>query len=335
MSVSLSLDDVADLTRRALLASGVSPDNAESVTHSVVLAERDGIHSHGLARLPTYCEHARCGKIDGTATPTRQQPRSAAIVVDARDGFAHPAIDLGFAVLPEAARDNGIAACAVTRSYNCGVVGHHVERLAEQGLLALGFVNAPASIAPWGGHSAVFGTNPIACAVPRRNAAPLVIDQSSSVVAKSEVLVHKQRGEALPDGWALDADGHPTTDPEAALAGGTMVPSGGHKGANQALLVEIMAAALTASSLSIDASSFGANTGGPPETGQFFLAAEPQAFAGAAFADRIERLIGAMGEQEGARVPGEGRLKARESTRADGVRIDQDLYDKLASYAAG
>ncbi|SDF43983.1 (2R)-3-sulfolactate dehydrogenase (NADP+) [Limimonas halophila] len=335
MTVTLSLTDVEDLTRRALLASGVAPGNAESVTQSVVAAERDGIHSHGLARLPTYCEHARCGKIDGRAEPTRAQPRAGTVLVDARDGFAHPAIDLGFDVLPDAAREAGIAAMAVTNSYNCGVVGYHVERLAEQGLVALGFVNAPASIAPWGGHKATFGTNPLACAVPRANAAPLVIDQSSSVVAKSEVMVHKQKGEPLPEGWALDADGNPTTDPEAALAGGTMVPAGGYKGANQALVVEVFAAALTASSLSIDASSFANNQGGSPETGQFFVAVDPNAFAGAMFADKVERLLGAIGEQEGTRLPGQGRLKARSTTAEAGVAIKQDLYDKIRGYAEG
>lgn len=335
MTVTLGLDEVAELTRRALRASGLSPDNAESVTRSVVAAERDGIHSHGLARLPTYCEHARCGKIDGTVEPTRSRPRPGTVLVDARDGFAHPAIDLGFQVLPDAAREAGIAAMAVTNSYNCGVVGHHVERLAEQGLVALAFVNAPASIAPWGGHKATFGTNPLACAVPRAEAAPLVIDQSSSVVAKSEVMVHKQKGEPLPEGWALDADGNPTTDPEAALAGGTMVPAGGYKGANQALVVEVFAAALTASSLSIDASSFANNQGGSPETGQFFVAVDPNAFAGAVFAEKVERLAAAIAEQEGTRLPGQGRLRARGETPTSGVTIKQDLYDKIRGYAEG
>lgn len=333
MTITLSLSEIEDLTRRALRACGVADGNAESVTRSVVAAERDGIHSHGLARLPTYCEHARCGKIDGRAQPTRRRQGPGAIVVDARDGFAHPAIDLGFAALPEAASTAGVAALAVTNSYNCGVVGHHVEYLAEQGLVALGFVNAPASIAPWGGATAVFGTNPIACAVPRRAAPPLVIDQSASVVAKSEVMVHEQRGEPLPEGWALDADGRPTTDPQAALAGGTMVPAGGHKGANQALIVEILAAALTGASLSIDASSFAGNAGGPPRTGQFFIAVHPDAFAGALFAERLERLIAALTAQPGARLPGGGRLDARRETAGSGVRIARALYDRLAGYA--
>jgi len=333
MTITLTLADVADLTRRALLASNVAPDNAESVTRSVVAAEADGIHSHGLARLPTYCEHARCGKIDGRARPTLRQVAPAALVADARDGFAHPAIDLGFARLPDLARETGVAALAVTNSYNCGVVGYHVERLAEAGLLALGFVNAPASIAPWGGRTAVFGTNPLACAVPREGAPPLVIDQSSSVVAKSEVVVHKQKGEPIPEGWALDRDGQPTTDPEAALAGGTMLPAGGYKGANQALIVELFAAVLAGATLSRDASSFATNDGGPPRTGQMFLALSPEAFAGPGHADQLARLLDAIAGQDGARLPGDGRLEARERTARDGVTIAAGLHDKLRGYA--
>jgi (2R)-3-sulfolactate dehydrogenase (NADP+) len=332
VSVRLSLAQVEELTRKALTASGVSPVNAESVTRSVVAAEADGIHSHGLARLPTYCAHARCGKIDGRATPSAERIKPGALRVDARDGFAHPAIDLGLEALPEMARETGVAALAVTNSYNCGVVGYHLERIADQGLMALGFVNAPASIAPWGGKGPVFGTNPLACAVPRPDAAPLVIDQSSSVVAKSEVVVHKQKGEALPAGWALDRDGRPTTDPAAALDGGTMLPAGGYKGANQALIVELFAAVLARATLSIDASSFADNKGGPPRTGQLFLALDPEPFAGDGFAGQLTRLLSAIGDQDGARLPGDGRLAARARTAREGVEISERLHETLTGY---
>jgi (2R)-3-sulfolactate dehydrogenase (NADP+) len=223
---------------------------------------------------------------------------------------------------------------AVTNSYNCGVVGYHLERIAEAGLMALGFVNAPASIAPWGGKAPVFGTNPLACAVPRTDGTPLVIDQSSSVVAKSEVVVHKQKGEPLPEGWALDKYGRPTTDPEAALDGGTMVPAGGYKGANQALIVELFASVLAGTTLSLDASSFATNAGGPPRTGQLFMALDPESFAGGGFARQLDRLLGAIAGQEGARLPGDGRLSARERTRTHGIEISDKLHRTLRGYTA-
>lgn len=333
MSVQLTLEQVEELTQSALVACNTREDNARSVTRSVVASEADGIHSHGLARLPTYCEHARCGKIDGYADPTVEAIAPSGLLADAQDGFAHPAIDRGLERLYPLAREQGIAALAVTNSYNCGVCGYHVERIADAGLVALGFVNAPASIAPWGGSKAVFGTNPLSCAVPRRDGAPLVIDQSSSVIAKSEVVVHKQKGEPIPEGWALDRHGHPTTDPEAALDGGTMVPMGGYKGAGIALIVEIMAAAMTRSNFAIDASSFATNEGGSPRTGQFFIAIDPAAFGGADFGDRLEHLLNAIEGQEGARLPGQGRLAARERTGAEGITIADGLYEKIRGYA--
>ena len=151
-TISLSLDRVDELTMRALTANNASAPNARSVSDSVVAAEADGIHSHGLARLPTYCEHAKCGKVDGNAIPTCQRVGTSALRVDAREGFAHPAIDLGLGQLVDVVRETGIAGMSVVNSYNCGVVGYHVERIANHQLVALGCVNAPASIAPWGGR---------------------------------------------------------------------------------------------------------------------------------------------------------------------------------------
>lgn len=331
--VHLSLDEVRDLTQRALVGAGVDARNAQSVTDSVVDAEAEGVHSHGLARLPTYCAHAKVGKIDGHAHPVLDSPRPGLVRVDAKGGFAHPAIDFGLPALCDAARNQGIAALAVTNSYNCGVVGYHVRRIAEQGLVALAFVNAPASIAPVGGTKPVFGTNPIALGLPRAGRAPLVLDQSSSVVAKSELVVHQQRGQAIPEGWALDKDGNPTTDPATALAGGTMVPAGGHKGAGLAFIVEIFAAWATGASLSVDASSFADNAGGPPNTGQFFIALDPGPLAGPNAEARLAHLFGAITDQDGARLPGERRAAARLRTAKDGVTIPQKLHDTISAYA--
>ncbi len=331
-TINLSIDEVSDLTYRSLTASNTGDNNARSVTESVVASELDGIHSHGLARLPTYCEHARCGKVDGNAEPIMVNDKGSALTVDAKDGFAHPAIDLGFENLIPRAKELGVAALSVVNSYNCGVLGYHTEKLANNGLVALAFTNAPASIAPYGGVKAVFGTNPISCAVPGDNdEAVFVVDQSSSVVAKSEIIVHANNDEPIPEGWALDKDGNATTDPKTAL-GGTMVPAGGYKGAGQALIVETMAAALTGATLSINASSFADNSGGPTRTGQFFIAINPNHFGGDQYRANMKALAEAIESQDNARLPGRRRMQARERIRSDGLTIKQVLYDKLQSY---
>jgi len=337
--IVLSLAEVEHLAARALEASDVSRDNSIAVARSIAAAEADGAHSHGLMRVPSFCEQTLCKKIDGHARPRFLPPTSepathqGVLVVDACEGFALPAIELGFGELVPRATNNGIAALAVTRSHNCGVVGHHVEALAARGLVALGFANTPAAIAPWGGKRPFFGTNPIALAAPRRSGPPLVIDQSASVIARGEVMLRAREGGSIPEGWALDRDGEPTTDARAALAG-SMAPAGGYKGVGLALIVEVLAAALTGSTLSHQAPSFADTAGGPPRTGQLFIALDPAAFSSTPLADVIEQLIEAMCSEPGARVPGVRRLAAREHARQHGVTVPRALHAEIARRAS-
>jgi (2R)-3-sulfolactate dehydrogenase (NADP+) len=333
-TVQFSLAEVHRAAYDALRASRTSEPNARHVAQSVVQAEAEGIRSHGLLRVPTYCEHAQCGKVDGQALPTVERARAAVWIADARDGFAHPAIAAGLTRLVPEAKQCGVAVLAIKNSYNCGVVGHHAERLAEQGLVALICANTPAAIAPWGGNKPLFGTNPIAFAAPRAGEPPLVIDQSASVVARGEVMLRATQGREIPLDWALDADGKPTSDPKAALAG-SMQPAGGYKGAGLALMVEVLAAALTGASLSQAASSFVDNRGGPPRTGQLLVAFDPTAFVGDLFTDRIEQLLASMLEQPGVRLPGTKRIAARRAAETHGVRVSKALYDRIARLAQG
>ena len=325
----ISVDEVEALALKALVKAGATESNAAPLARAIAAAERDGIASHGLMYLATYCEHVACGKVDGQAEPRLTKERPGSLTVDAATGFAHPAIDLGFPDLVATARANGVAGLAVRNSYNCGVLGYHTERLAAEGLLGIGFTNAPASIAPVNGTAAVVGTNPISVAVPDgAGGAAILIDQSASVVAKSEIMKHAREDRPLPEGWALDADGHPTTDPHLALQG-TMMPAGGYKGVGMALFVEIMAAALSGATLGIDASPFSGTKGGPPKTGQFFLAIDPGAFAGDGFAPRIAGLVQAITDQPGVRLQGQGRKAARRRADSKGIEVGSAIRSKI------
>jgi len=331
----MSLAEIEDLSFRALVAAGTSESNARSLAVATAATEADGVASHGLAYIPIYGEHVRCGKVDGQAVPVLDHPRPGVVTVDAATGFAHPAIDLGFEQLIPLAREQGVAALAIRNSYNCGVLGYHTKRLAQAGLVGLGFTNAPASIAPSGGARPVVGTNPISIAVPGDDGEPaLVIDQSASTIAKSEVMKHAREGKPIPVGWALDADGNPTTDPNVGLKG-SMAPSGGYKGVGIALLVEILAAALTGATLGINASPFSGTVGGPPKTGQFFLAIDPSATSGDAFAHRVADLVVAIHLQDGAHLPGDGRKGKRIVARQNGVAVSKATIDKILLVISG
>ncbi|KPA20754.1 (2R)-3-sulfolactate dehydrogenase (NADP(+)) [Shimia sp. SK013] len=326
---TLSLSEIEDLSLRALVAAGTSVENARPLAVATAATEADGISSHGLAYIPIYCEHVQCGKVDGQATPRLQTTAPSVITVDAATGFAHPAIGTGFEALIPLARSQGIAALAIKNSYNCGVLGYHTQQLAKAGLLGLGFTNAPASIAPSGGSKPVVGTNPFSVAAPGEGGEPaILIDQSASTIAKSEVMKHAREGKPIPVGWALDSEGQPTTDPAVGLKG-SMAPSGGYKGVGTALLVELMAVALTGATLGIDASPFSGTAGGPPRTGQFFIAIDPKATSGGGFAALVSRLADTIHAQEGARLPGDGRNRNRIQARIDGVAVNVTTLEKI------
>jgi (2R)-3-sulfolactate dehydrogenase (NADP+) len=317
----LTLAQIEDLAQRALVAAGTSEANARPLAAATAATEADGVASHGLAYIPIYAEHVQCGKVDGQAVPVVAQPKPGLLRVDAGTGFAHAAIDAGFAQLIPLAKAQGVAAMTVHDSYNCGVLGYHTYRLAQAGLVGLGFTNAPASIAPSGGARPVVGTNPVSLAAPGPAGDPaLLIDQSASTIAKSEVMKHAREGKPIPEGWALDAEGNPTTDPAVGLKG-SMAPAGGYKGVGIALITEVLAAALAGATLGIHASPFSGTAGGPPRTGQFFLAIDPGAASGDAFAARIADLTEAIRSQPGARLPGDGRAVKRAKAATEGVAV--------------
>jgi (2R)-3-sulfolactate dehydrogenase (NADP+) len=316
-----------------LSSSGASALQAGATARSIRDAEADGIRTVGLSYLPTYCDHVACRKVLGDAVPTVSVPRRSTVVVDAGNGFCHPAFEAGMEPLVEAARDGGVGVLSLTHSYSAGVLGWFVERLAERRLVALMFANSSSLMAPAGGVRPFFGTNPIAWAAPRRDGPPVVADLSSSAVAWVRVNAAAQAGEPIPLGWALDADGRPTTDARAALSG-SMVPAADHKGAALALLVDVMSGGVAGSNFSFEASDFGGTVGGPPDVGQVVLAIDPTATMGDGCVDRIEALLGALAAEPGARLPGDRRLAHRTRAARMGVEVPDELMATLRAYAA-
>jgi (2R)-3-sulfolactate dehydrogenase (NADP+) len=328
-SKRMTAAEIEALARQALLIAGANGAAAGSLAQAIAAAEAEGLASHGLAYLPTYCSHLRCGKVRADAVLQVSKPRPGFVLVDAGNGFAHPAIDAGFTELVPMARSQGIAALAIRNSYNCGVLGYHTDRLAKAGLVGLGFTHAPASIAPSGGLKPVVGTNPIAIAVPDgKGEVAFSIDQSASVIAKSEIMRRKRVGESIPEGWAFGPDGAPTADPSVALQG-TMAPSGGYKGVGIALLVEVLAAAASGAVLSSEASPFSGTAGGPPSTGQFFIAIDVAVSSGGRFGDAVRRLTGSIEGQPGGRLPGAKRAAARAEAAQGGIAVRRELLTEI------
>jgi (2R)-3-sulfolactate dehydrogenase (NADP+) len=193
--------------------------------------------------------------------------------------------------------------------------------------------NSPAAMPAWGGKRALMGTNPIAAGFPRRTGPPLLIDLSLSAVARGKIMVAAREGKPIPEGWAVDKEGRPTTDAKAALEG-SMLPAGGVKGAMLALTVELLVCALSGSAFGFESDSFFTDEGRPTRIGQAILAIDPAALAGkGVYEERVETLIEAMLEDEDVRLPGERRRVNRERAEREGVSVPSELMTKIRALA--
>ncbi|MCC7326900.1 MAG: Ldh family oxidoreductase [Burkholderiales bacterium] len=329
----LAIEAMRKLATQALRNAGANEAMAQSTANALVEAEAQGLSSHGLSRIPQYATHLANGRADGAAVPVVRRSRGGAVLIDACAGLAFPACALAVTEAIARADEFGVAFAGVANSHHFGVAAHHLLPAAQAGMVGLAFGNSPAAMPMAGGKRPLFGTNPIAAIFPRRDGSPLTVDLSLSEVARGKVMVAAKKGVPIPLGWALDRAGNPTTDAQAALEG-SMLPMGGNKGAMLALVVELLACALTGAALGFEADSFFVDAGNPPRIGQAFLVIDPEALAGrGVYFDRVETLIAAMMEDDGVRLPGARREELAARAARDGVELPQALADQLAHLA--
>ncbi len=333
LSSRLSIDELTQLVAAALVRAGASGAMADATARALVAAEMAGLGGHGLSRVQLYAQHVKEGRANGSAEPRIAHEKGAACLIDAQGGLAYLAMELATHEALHRAREFGVAFCGVTHSHHCGAMDYHLAPLAAAGFIGIGFTNSPAAINAWGGKKPLFGTNPIAAVFPRINNAPLIIDLSLTEVARGKIMIAAKDGKPIPPGWALDADGKPTTDAKAALTG-SMAAIGGVKGVLLALMVELLCCALTGAQFGFENDSF-FEPGRPASLGHALLAIDPGALAGsAAYAERIETLIAAMQADEGVRLPGERRHKLVADARANGIAVPGALLKQLRELAA-
>ena len=300
--VTITLDKIEELTRSALIAHGADVDVAGHVANAVRVAEGKGNKICGLYYLESYCKQLVTGRVDGKAKPEVQIPRGASVLVDAKFGFAQAAFAAGLDTALDTARKMGTCSFAVAHAHTCTSLGYFTEQIARAGFIALGFTNASAIVAPPGGNKRVIGTNPMAMAVPSEDGIAFQFDYSTSAVALGKITMAKAAGDAIPIGWAVDENGADTTDPEAALKG-ALKSAGGYKGWGHGLMVEVLAAAFTASIASKDVSPLKAPEGPAHDLGQTYLILDPTVH-NPNFHNQISALKAAVDAQDGARLPG-------------------------------
>ncbi len=344
----ITLLEARTLVAAALRAAGANAVMADATARALVLAEAQGLGSHGLSRVGQYSTQLRNGRVNGAAMPVVLAGRGGAARVDAQEGLAFAACDLAVAEAIRRAQEFGVSVVGVTHSHHAGVIVDHLRAVAEAGMVGLGFANSPAAMPAAGGKHPIFGTNPVAAVFPRRQnwsagaRDPLLIDLSLSEVARGKLMVAAKNGQPIPLGWALDANGQPTTDPQAGMEGsmlpfGTGAASGpgavsSPKGAMLAPVVELLVTALVGANFGFEASSFFVDEGNRPRLGQLFIVIDPGALAGReAFADRLEVLVLEMLKDEGVRLPGARREQLRRAAEQNGIEVADAL---LAAWRA-
>jgi len=323
------------LAHAVLKQHGVTDAAAAACARVLVQADACGIETHGVSRIPMYCDMLRAGRIDPQAVPrlVESTPGGPAALVDACGGLAYDACDLAVAALTERALRDGVAFVGVRNSSHVGALGLHLEPLAARGLVALALSNSPAVMPFWGGRTPALGTNPVAAIFPRRQGSPLLVDLSMTTVARGHILLAAQRNEPIPEGWALDRHGQPTTDAREALQG-SLLPVGGAKGAMLALCFELLCSALTGAALSFEADAFFDPAGKAPRIGQAFIAFSPERLAGqAVYFERVEALLAQIAQDPEVRLPGARREALRAQARAEGVVVRDELLAKLHALA--
>ncbi|KAB0679064.1 Ldh family oxidoreductase [Aureimonas leprariae] len=332
------LADLVETLSPILERYGCSNAVARLLAENCAAAERDGAHSHGLFRMRGYVDTLRSpGWVDGRAVPSIEDAAPGFLRIDARNGFAVPALAAGRDLAIRKARENGVAAVAIRDSHHLGALSLDVEPFADAGLVALTFINSMRAVVPFGGHRAVFGTNPIAFATPRAGDAPLVFDMATSSMANGDVQLAAREGRALPADTGIDRAGRPTTDPKAVLDGGALVSFGGHKGAALSLMVEIFCAALVGGGFSGELDLSGHPGVATPRSGQTVLLIDPDAGRGRLpdFAGRVATLLSMVREAGQERLPGDRRLQARRVAERRGIPVSPEMRATLAELAAG
>tara|TARA_B100000029_G_scaffold18206_1_gene18473 strand:- start:101 stop:1105 length:1005 start_codon:yes stop_codon:yes gene_type:complete len=328
-TISLSLDEIYDLAKKTLVSNGCDEENANILSDTIMRAERDGSHSHGLFRLPAYVAALKSKKVNGKARPEIKKISPSVIKVLGNNAFAPMVLKVGLPELIKLAKETGVAVLAITNSHHMAAMWPETEAIAESGLVGFACTSYMPMVAPAGAKKALFGTNPISFAWPRPGKNPLVYDMATAAMAMGDVMVAARDGHKVPLGTGLNKFGKETTDPKEIVkgSGGVLLPFGGYKGSAIAMMVELLAGALVGDNFSYETAAKDNKDGGPPSGGEFILAISPDKIAGSGWAKHSEEFFAKMESMDGIRLPGERRHKNRSDKGPR--KINKELIEKI------
>jgi LDH2 family malate/lactate/ureidoglycolate dehydrogenase len=321
-----------------LQSVGLSPGDAELVAGSLVDAEARGIGSHGLTRLRIYAARVKAGLVDPLARP-RVTTAGSIVRVDARNAAGQVGAAAGAEAGRRTAAEHGVAMVGVRNSNHCGTLAYFTRSLAESGYVTIAFSTAPPTMTYYGGKTRAVGTNPISMAVPRSGDHPIVVDMATSATARGKIIVADQTGGEIPDGWAVDEEGRPTRDPQAALRG-SMVPFAGPKGSGLAMMVDLVCGALVGGAFGNEIGDMYDDWNRTQRVSHLFLVMDPRAWAEVGdFSQSVERFVASVATlppgmgHERVLLPGEIEEAALAAARRDGVRVPAAVIADLDDLA--
>lgn len=328
--INLSIDQVYDLSVDVLSRNGFSAPHTAAIAQTITAGQRDDCQSHGLYRLIVCVRTLQTGLVDPAALPVVTHPTPAVVQVDAQRAYSLLAFQEGLPHLAEKAKKNGIAVLAINNCFHFSALWPEVEAIAVLGLAGIAMTPSHSWVAPAGGTRPVFGTNPLAFAWPRPGAFPYVFDFATSMVARGEIELHRRTGKPIPEGWAIDKDGQPTTDAAAGMEG-AMTTFGSYKGSALSTMIELLAGPLIGDWTSMQSQAYDAGAGATPLHGELLIALDPQLLGRGmltANTAAAEAMLDAISGQ-GARLPSERRFKARAKSEQEGVWVSRALYDEV------
>jgi ureidoglycolate dehydrogenase (NAD+) len=319
-----------------LEAAGLEAAAAETVAVSLVHANRRGVDSHGVARVPIYSERLRAGLINGRPRPRVEREDGAVALIDGDRGPGQVAGVLATDHAIDLARRHGVGVVSVHRSSHYGAAGYYAIRAAQAGMLGMSTTNSEPFVIPFGGVGRALGTNPIALAAPTPDGI-FDVDMATSQVAVNKIFNARDEGRTIPEGWGVDEQGQATTDPAQVHAA---VPLGGYKGYALAVLVEVLSGALAGAGVGHEVGNL-YEGGETQDVGHFHLVIDPDRLAGRArFAESLGALLQALKAMSPAPghdevlVPGEPEARAQAERERDGIPLPPTLWVTLSELSS-
>ncbi|WP_321938728.1 Ldh family oxidoreductase [Paraburkholderia sp. J8-2] len=322
-------EQATQFAKDVLLTHGVAASNVEILCDLIVRAECEGSRSHGLMRLPDYVASIRAGWLDGAAVPDVVTGELASIEVDCRNGFTQVADVMARQQLLEKAKQFGMAMLSVKNGHHIGALWLDIVPLAEAGMVAINYVNSRCRLAPYGATKRLIGTNAMAFSAPDGNGGALAWDQASGVMSLGDIKLHAAANQPLPPGVGLDSQGRHTQIAADVLNGGAILPFGGHKGASIAVMVEVMAAAMTGANFGFEDNSKQFPGAASSNAGQLVVVFDPQAATGVDIAGRMKTLMRHLREGDNIRLPGDRRAEMRIRAETVGIELTEAEYALL------